>query len=111
MNRKWMFRSVACSGIFLIASMLVTQARSEDKSAATYKQKCTACHGADGKADTPTGKAMNVRSFASPEVAKMSDQELSDVIEKGKGKMPKYGASMKPEEIKAMVEYVRALGK
>jgi mono/diheme cytochrome c family protein len=111
MNRKWMFRSVACSGIFLIAGMLVTQARSEDKSAATYKQKCTACHGADGKADTPTGKAMNVRSFASPEVAKMSDQELSDVIEKGKGKMPKYGASMKPEEIKAMVAYVRTLGK
>jgi mono/diheme cytochrome c family protein len=33
------------------------------------------------------------------------------VIEKGKGKMPKYGASMKPEEIKAMVAYVRTLGK
>jgi len=38
-------------------------------------------------------------------------QELADVIEKGKGKMPKYGASMKPDEIKDMVAYIRTLGK
>jgi cytochrome c6 len=93
------------------AVMLCVQAKADDKNAALYKQKCAACHGADGKGDTPTGKAMKVRSFADPEVAKMSDDELAMAIEKGKGKMPAYGKSLKPDEIKAMVAYVRSLAK
>ena len=83
----------------------------DDKTAATYKQKCVACHGADGKGETPTGKALKVRSFASPETARMSDDELAGIITDGKGKMPKYGASLKPDEIKAFVAYIRTLGK
>jgi mono/diheme cytochrome c family protein len=93
------------------AGLSIAPTRSEDKSAGLYKQKCAACHGADGKADTPTGKAMKVRSFADPEVAKMSDDDLAAVIDKGKAKMPGYGKSMKPDEIKAMVAYVRSLAK
>ena len=54
---------------------------------------------------------MKVRSFASPETAKVPDQELAEIIERGKGKMPKYGASMNPDEIKAMVAYIRTLTK
>ena len=41
----------------------------------------------------------------------MSDEELADVLEKGKGKMPKYGATMKPDEIKAMIAHIRTLAK
>jgi mono/diheme cytochrome c family protein len=91
--------------------MLCVQAKADDKSAALYKQKCAVCHGADGKGDAPTGKAMKIRSFADPEVAKMSDDELAGAIEKGKGKMPAYGKSLKPDEIKAIVAYVRSLAK
>ncbi len=111
MRHTWAIRVMFGGSLVAAAGLFLQPAKSEDKSAATYKQKCVACHGADGKGETPTGKAMSVRSFASPEVTKMSDQELADVIEKGKGKMPKYGASMKPEEIKAMVAYIRTLGK
>jgi mono/diheme cytochrome c family protein len=109
--------TIRMMGITLAATALVTAglsiapARSEDKSAGLYKQKCAARHGADGKADTPTGKAMKVRGFADPAVAKMSDDELAGVIDKGKGKMPGYGKSMKPDEIKAMVAFVRSLAK
>jgi mono/diheme cytochrome c family protein len=99
------------AALFLAVGMLSLPAKADDKSTAIYKQKCVTCHGTDGKGETPAGKAMNVRSFASQETAKMSDQELADVIGKGKGKMPKYGASLKPDEIKAMVAYVRALAK
>ena len=111
MKLNWTIRMAATTGLLVVLGMIANTARSDDKSAATYKQKCVACHGADGKGETPTGKALGVRSFASPEVAKMSDQELADAIEKGKGKMPKYGASMKPDEIKALVAYIRTLGK
>jgi mono/diheme cytochrome c family protein len=92
-------------------AFLNAPAKADEKTAALYKQKCTACHGVDGKGETPTGKAMKVRSFADPEVAKMSDDELAAAIEKGKGKMPAYGKSLKPDEIKAMVAYVRSLAK
>jgi len=106
-----------CASLILGAAVLAASgifsdpARPDDKTAATYKQKCASCHGPDGRGETPAGKAMKVRSFASPETAKMSDDELAVVIEKGRGKMPKYGASMKAEEIRAMVAYLRTLGK
>ena len=97
--------------ILVVLGMIGSPARSDDKSAATFKQKCSSCHGPDGKAETPAAKALKVRSFASPETAKMTDDQLAGIIEKGQGKMPKYGASMKPEEIKGLVAYIRALAK
>jgi hypothetical protein len=53
---------------------------------------------------------MKVRSFADPAVVAMSDDELAGVIANGKGKMPKY-PSLKPEQVKALVEYCRSLAK
>lgn len=99
------------SGVLAAAIMFSLPARSDDKSAAVYKQKCASCHGPDGKGETAAGKALRVRSFASPETGKMTDDQLAAVIEEGKGKMPKYGATMKPDELKAMVAYVRTLAK
>jgi len=94
-----------------VVGMLGAPAKADDKSAALYKQKCAACHGADGKGDTPAGKNTKVRSFGDPEVAKQSDDELAGIIEKGKNKMPAYGKSLKPDEIKAIVAYIRSLAK
>ena len=85
--------------------------RADDKSPATFRQKCAACHGPDGKAQTAAAKNLGVKSFADPAVAKMSDADLSSAIEKGKGKMPPYGKSLAADDIKAMVAYIRTLGK
>jgi len=41
----------------------------------------------------------------------MSDTELTDIITNGKNKIPKYGASLKPEDIKGLVAYVRRFKK
>jgi mono/diheme cytochrome c family protein len=94
-----------------VALLLATASLAQDKSAATYRQKCAACHGPDGKAQTAAAKSLGVRSFASPEVTKMADADLSAAIDKGKGKMPPYGKSMKPDEIRALVTYIRSLSK
>ena len=82
-----------------------------DDAAATYKAKCAACHGADGKGDTAMGKKMGMRDLASPEVQKMSDDELITMIADGKDKMPSYKKSLKPEQIKDLVAYIRSLAK
>lgn len=99
---------VAASAMFLLFAARI---QAQDKSAPIYRQKCAACHGPDGKAQTAAGKNLGVRSFADAAVVKMSDADLSAAIEKGKGKMPSYGKSMTADEIKAMVVYVRSLAK
>jgi mono/diheme cytochrome c family protein len=74
-----------------------------------YKAKCAVCHGADGKGATAVGKADNIRDLGSPEVQAQSDDLLSTIITSGKSKMPPYGKSLKPDQIAALVAYVRSL--
>jgi cytochrome c6 len=79
--------------------------------AANYKAKCAMCHGADGKGETPVGKKMGARDFASAEVQKESDADLTAIVTKGKNKMPAYGGKLSDADIKDLVGYVRQLGK
>lgn len=74
--------------------------------AATFKAKCAMCHGADGK-----GGKMGTRDFASAEVKAETDAQLTEIITKGKGKMPSYEGKLKDTEIKDLVTYVRSLAK
>ncbi len=76
---------------------------------ALFKSKCAGCHSADGTGSA-MGKKMGAHDFTSADVQKMSDAELTDIITNGKNKMPKY-ASLKPEEIKGLVAYIRTLKK
>jgi cytochrome c6 len=75
-----------------------------------YKAKCVGCHAADG-AGSALGKKLGAHDFHSAEVQGQSDEQLVEVISKGKAKMPGYEKSLKPDDIKALVAYVRALGK
>jgi mono/diheme cytochrome c family protein len=75
--------------------------------AATYKAKCAACHGADGKGQTTMGKKMNLRDLGSAEVQKQTDKQLHDWTADGKGKMPAYKDKLTDAEINALVAYMR----
>jgi mono/diheme cytochrome c family protein len=75
-----------------------------------YKGKCAACHGADG-AGSAMGTKMGTHDFTTAAAQGMSDAELTDTITNGKNKMPKYGTSLKPEDIKGLVAYIRTLKK
>ncbi|MGA8439224.1 MAG: cytochrome c [Candidatus Sulfotelmatobacter sp.] len=82
--------------------------RAQDASA-LFKSKCAICHGADGTGSA-TGKKLGARDFTTAEVQGMTDAQLTDIITNGKNKMPKYG-TLKPEEIKGLVAYIRTLSK
>jgi mono/diheme cytochrome c family protein len=86
-----------------------TSAFAQDDTAALYKSKCQACHGADGKGDTPTGKKVGAKDFHAPEVAKMSDTELFDITKKGKEKMPSYDKKLTDDQIKALIKFIHSL--
>ena len=98
----------------LVAAMLAgtclfsTAAKADVASAeATYKAKCAACHGADGKGK----EAMKTKDLASVDVQKMSDADLSAIITNGKPpKMPPY-KTMTPDQVKDMVAFIRSLKK
>jgi mono/diheme cytochrome c family protein len=90
------------------AFLLSTHAKADTAAAeATYKAKCAGCHGADGKGK----EALKTQDFASSAVQNMSDAELTAVITDGKGKMPSYAKSLKPDQVKDLVAYIRSLGK
>jgi mono/diheme cytochrome c family protein len=80
-----------------------------DDAAGTYKAKCAACHGPDGKGETAMGKKFGLKDLASADVQKMSDAELTAMIADGKDKMPSYKKSLKPDQIKELVSYIRSL--
>ncbi len=90
---------------------LGSTALAADDAAATYKAKCAMCHGADGKGDTPVGKKMGIRDLTSPDVQKMSDEELTTITTKGKNKMPAYENKLSAAQIKDVVAYIRQLAK
>jgi mono/diheme cytochrome c family protein len=104
--RSTLLATVAAALVTISGMPLVAQ-----DAAGLYKTKCSACHGADGKGDTAMGKKMGLRDFASPEVQKMSDDELTAAIADGKNKMPSYKKSLKPEQVKDLVGYIRSLAK
>jgi mono/diheme cytochrome c family protein len=98
------------TGVVAAAGMFSEQARSDDKSAATYKQKCASCYGPDGKGETPAGKALKVRHLSSKDVEKMSDSDFGAIISGGKGKMPPF-KTLTSDEVKDLVVFVRSIGK
>ena len=75
-----------------------------------YASKCASCHAPDGTGSA-MGKKMGVHDFHSPEVQGQSDAQLTDVISKGKNKMPSYEKKLKADEISALVAYIRTLAK
>ncbi|SRR6266404_9784471 len=84
-----------------VAFVTTTQAQSGP--ATIYKTNCTKCHGPDGSADNPTGKALHAKDLRSEEVQTKSDAELADLITKGNGGMPAFGAKLAPEDVQKLV--------
>ncbi len=107
MNRLakiFMVAMVMCIVVFTVSSAMAAPAD-------TYKAKCSMCHGVDGKGDTAMGKRYNLKDLASADVQGKSDAQLTEIITKGKDKMPAYGGKLSDDEIKGLVGYIRTLKK
>jgi len=77
-----------------------------DDGAALYKAKCAMCHGPDA-----AGKpAMKAPSLISDEAKKKPDADLAKAVT-GSAKHPPAVKSMTPEQVKAVVAYIRSLKK
>jgi cytochrome c6 len=101
---------IAVLTVLTFVSIAPSTARAQS-AAATYQAKCAGCHGADGKGNTGPGKALGAHDFSSVEITKMSDADLIGIVTAGKNKMPAYGKSLKDAANKALVAFIRGLGK
>jgi mono/diheme cytochrome c family protein len=108
---------VAAMSLAILGLVILLQSSSQAASPVlgdggeTFKAKCAACHGPDGTGNTAAGKAMKIRDLTSAAVQGQTDDQLYDIIAKGKGKMPAYEKSLGADKCKELVAFIRTLKK
>ena len=102
----------------LLATSSAMAAEVDKKTERTWKAKCGSCHGMDGKAETKKGKELKVESMATAAFQKKySDADLKKTILEGlnverngvKKEMDPYKDDLKPEQVDALIQYIRNL--
>ena len=82
------------------------------KAKKTYGYDCAMCHGekGDGKGDLVADMKLKLKDYTDPASLKdVPDGDIFTVIQKGKGQMTGEGDRAKPDDIWALVLYVRSL--
>lgn len=75
-----------------------------------YLDKCAICHGKDGAGNTAKGRKLKVKDVRSPEVQKLSEAEMIEIVAKGKGKdMDGFEKELGKDSVKNVVAYYRSL--
>lgn len=101
--------ALGLGGLLLVRGSLGAQAD-------LFEQRCATCHGKDGQAQTPAGKAMNVKPWKEDTaLKKMSDTRIKEAIrdgvkENGKLRMPP-NKNLTDEQLDELVKQVRSLTK
>jgi cytochrome c6 len=99
----------------LLAAVLSIPALAFADGKATYDKSCASCHGADGTGNASRAKMLKIDAatlnLGRPESAKLTRDELKEVVVTGKGKMPAYGKKLKAEEIDPVLDHALSLAK
>jgi mono/diheme cytochrome c family protein len=79
---------------------------------AVYDKSCASCHGADGKGNPAMAKVLGEKglNLTTPEVKKMSDEQVLKIIVEGAGKMPAQ-KNLSKDDQKQVLGYTRSLAK
>jgi mono/diheme cytochrome c family protein len=70
---------------------------------AVYQKNCAKCHG-----KTAEGRHFGGPSLLSDKTAATSADDLRNIINNGKGRMPKYASKLTPEEVDTLVQQIKA---
>lgn len=100
------------TALLLAAALIGTTGLTKaDDAASIWASKCAMCHGQSGS-PTMMGKKNGAGDYSSAaDQAKFTDAEAVAAITAGKGKMKGFGDKLTPDQIKALVAYVRSLKK
>ncbi len=91
----------ASAGLALLALPAASMAAD---GAALYDAQCAKCHGKDGKADTPTGKAMKATNIADPAVSGAAD--VAEKIKANK-KHAAFATKLSDDDLSAIIAHMK----
>ena len=106
---KDVIRSLVVMGLGVCLAGSVGFAQSSGK--AVYEAHCQMCHGAKGVPNPGMAKMMGILPTNSPAMKKLSAAEMFSAVKSGKGKMMAFGSRLTDAQIRAAVDYFRALMK
>ena len=120
MKKKLQFVISPVSMLFLLLFVLGCQPKQVAEGKKTFAKYCSPCHGEGGAGDGYNAKnldphARDLTDASEPYMAKLSNQEIYEVIEKGGAgvdlapTMPTFGTVFSQEEIWSLVAYIRTL--
>ncbi len=112
-NGNRLFAAVAATGL-AVALSLTGSVQSASTTQMTidakklFEKTCASCHGKDGRAKTFKAKFNKARNLTDEKWQEsVTDDQLASTIKGGKDKMPSFEKKLSPEEITALVAYVR----
>jgi mono/diheme cytochrome c family protein len=74
-----------------------------------FLANCTGCHGKSADGNTPAGRAWQVPNLRADEVQSLPDQQLLEIIGKGKGRMPAWDRLLSSIDKTHVLAYIRSL--
>jgi mono/diheme cytochrome c family protein len=112
---------IAFSMLALLAvSASLAFADADPRTVRLWKAKCAACHGEDGKGATEQGKKMGIADMTQATWQKQfTDDQIKATLTSGikrekNGKhqeMDPFAGALRPEQMDALVAYIRSLAK
>ena len=107
-------RAPAGAGVALIAPVNASGSRAQQ----LYQQRCASCHGAVGKGDGPNARYLDrppANHADGRQMGARTDDRLFDAIYAGgaimggSARMPPFGETLSPEDIRLLVRHIREL--
>ena len=102
------FKVLGVGTLLLIVSLALQAGPAPDDGGDLFKQKCSMCHGVDGKGYP----ALKTPDFTDPKVqASLTDKEIVETIKNGKKgtPMPAFADKLTDEQIHSLLTYIRSL--
>lgn len=100
----------ASAMMFLAVAGSASTASAADTGESLFNTNCAVCHGQDGHG-TATGKALNAPDLHSSAVQKLTNAQITEQINDGKGNMPPFKSTLNAAQVKLLVAYVRTFGR
>ena len=103
-----LFKVLGVGAFLLIFSLTLPARPKPDDGGDLFKQKCSMCHGVDGKGYP----ALKTPDFTDPKVqASLPDKRILDAIKNGKEdtQMPAFGDKLDDRQIHSLLVYIRSL--